>query len=178
MTKNTKIDFSILLKDFSGAIEKAQNAIMGGIGSSKEIETEVVAVLDIVKQQEQQSVASRALFDAVEKGDIKTLKQAFAAGVRINYTDMSGNSLLSRAVAAGSEKSYDFLVSIGADLNFHKGPNAFTPIEQATIADNKKLFNKLAKKNVVVDKEKLISLAERNGSYKVLAVLNKKSAPK
>jgi hypothetical protein len=176
VAKSKKTDFSILLKDFKAAVRKAEKAIF--TNKSKETpqkaDQKVQAFIRAFDNLQEQIRVTGILFDAASDGNTRTLKDAFAKGVDVNYTNQGGNSLLAYTVAGDQEETMDFLIEQKADLNLSKGPCSFSPIEYATIKDNVRLFNKLAKVGAKEDKEKLIQLAKHNNSNKVLKVLEKR----
>lgn len=176
MAKSKKTDFSILLKDFKAAIRKAEKAIFTNKAKEtpQKADQKAQAFIRAFDNLQEQMKVAGILFDAASDGKTQTLKDAFAQGVSINYTNQGGNSLLAYAVAGEQEETMDFLIEQRADLNLSKGPCSFSPIEYATIKDNARLFNKLAKAGAKVDKEKLIPLAKHNESNKVLRVLKKR----
>ena len=80
------------------------------------------------------SEADRALFVAVNKGNIEAVKQHLAAGADVNAKDDSGSTPLHVAAYNGHKEIAELLIDTGADVNAQDvlGPNkGATPLDAA-----------------------------------------------
>ena len=79
------------------------------------------------------SEADRALFKAVERGNIKAVKQQLAAGADVNAKHAKredGITQLHFAVGKGHKEIVELLIAKGADVNA-KADNGKTPLDWA-----------------------------------------------
>jgi ankyrin repeat protein len=67
---------------------------------------------------EERHVGATALFVAVEREHLRTVRALLAAGVDVNVSDSRGQTVLHRAARRGSEATLRFLLEHGSDVNY------------------------------------------------------------
>jgi len=86
---------------------------------------------------------SKALRDAIEKGDLETVKRYLAGGADINARDDCGWTLLHQAACDGQKEIVQYLLDRGADINA-KANDGFTPIHVAAVQGHTETVRLLA----------------------------------
>ena len=80
--------------------------------------------------------SSDKFYDAVQEGDLETVKKIVESGVNINEKDMLGYPPLNHAVACGHKAIAEYLISKGADIH-GKDKEWYTPLHMAAFWGSK-----------------------------------------
>lgn len=84
------------------------------------------------------------IYDAVELGDLDSVKLYWTENININYQDLNGMTLLMYASSYGFEDIVEFLLSFNPDIELQNKEQK-TALDMANKNGHKTVFNRLEK---------------------------------
>jgi ankyrin repeat protein len=110
-------------------------------------------------------------FDAIKKGDIKTVKEAIEIGLDVNTINQVGNSLLFVAANQNKNEVVKFLIEKGANINF-QNKSGITPL-MAAITSSAYLRQNLELINILINSGADLNITNKNGEHSLhIAILS------
>ena len=85
--------------------------------ASKSWQLRLPRPLLVIKQDEMKLIYDGDLFDAIELGDLESVKMYWQEGIEIDYQEKGGNSMLMLAVSYGFRDIVEYLLSKQPNLD-------------------------------------------------------------